>query len=119
VRTQRLTPRIGISEHLLGEDLVTHDRAEVGDEDLRQRLLARRQEDDRSVLTEHSELVDTRVRVRSLVLRERVQPGTKLLVGDRESGPVFETARAYRWRTPRRDQQQARHAPADEVTELF
>jgi hypothetical protein len=57
--------------------------------------------------------------MRSLVLRQRVQPGTKLVVGDGESGPVFETARAYRWWTPRRDQQQARHAAAGEVTELF
>ena len=46
-------------------------------------------------------------------------PGAELLVRDGKPDPVFEAAGAHRWRTRRRDQQQARNSPAGELAELF
>src|SRR6185503_241930 len=57
--------------------------------------------------------------MRTPVLGERVEAGAQLVVGDRESRPVFETARAHRWRSLRRDQQQARNTSSREVAELM
>src|SRR5260221_6240613 len=87
VRAQRLAARIDVSEHVLRERLIANDRIEVGDEDLRDRLLPWRQEHERAVLTEHAELVDTWLRMRALVLGERVQPGAELLVRDGKPEP--------------------------------